>query len=144
MPTELIQAPGMKIQFLIEGNATSDSVSIFRCDFEAGARSPMPHSHDGFDETVVCLSGEFTMVVGGAVDTLREGDVTHVPRGVVHGFGVKGAASILAISTPGLFGADYFREMADALNGDGPPDRELLMAIQKRHGLTPAPPQAAH
>ena len=90
MPTELIEAPGMKIQFLIEGGETNDSVSIFRCDFEAGARSPMPHSHDGFDETVVGLGGEFTMVVGGAVHTLREGDVIHVPRGVVHGFGVKG------------------------------------------------------
>jgi len=139
MPTAPIQAPGMKIQFLIEGSETNDSVSIFRCDFEAGARSPMPHSHDGFDETVVCLGGEFTMVVNGIAHTLREGDVIHVPRGVVHGFGVKGEASILAISTPGLFGSAYFQEMADALNGDGPPDRELLMAIQERHGLTPVP-----
>jgi quercetin dioxygenase-like cupin family protein len=139
MPTELIEAPGMKIQFLIEGGDTNDSISIFRCDFEAGARSPMPHSHDGFDETVICLSGEFTMVVAGEVHTLGEGDTIHVPRGTVHGFGVKGAASILAISTPGLFGSTYFREMADALNVDGPPDRDLLMAIQTRHGLTPAP-----
>lgn len=139
MPAEIIEAPGMKIQFLIEGGNTNDSISIFRCDFEAGARSPMPHSHDGFDETVVCLSGEFTMVVAGEVHTLGEGDTIHVPRGTVHGFGVKGAASILAISTPGLFGSTYFREMADALNVDGPPDRDLLMAIQKRHGLTPAP-----
>jgi hypothetical protein len=58
------------------------------------------------------------------------------------GSGVKKAASILAISTPGLFGSPYLREMADALNaaGDGPPDRDLLIAIQKRHGLTPALP----
>ncbi|HEX4364646.1 MAG TPA: cupin domain-containing protein [Solirubrobacteraceae bacterium] len=143
MPSALIEAPGMKIRFLIEGSETNDSVSIFRCDFEAGARSPMPHSHDAFDETVVGLRGEFTMVVDGVVHAVGEGDVVHVPRGVVHGFGVKGAASILAISTPGLFGSAYFREMADALNVDGPPDRELLMAIQKRHGLTPALPQAA-
>ena len=98
----------------------------------------MPHSHDGFHETVVGLSGEFTMVVDGVVHMLREGDVIHVPRGVVHGFGVKGEASILAIATPGLFGSAYFREMADALNVNGPPDRELLIAIQKRHGLMPA------
>jgi hypothetical protein len=32
--------------------------------------------------------------------------------------------------------------MADALNaaGAGPPDRDLLIEIQKRHGLTPALP----
>jgi quercetin dioxygenase-like cupin family protein len=128
----------MKIQFLVEGTDTNYSLSIFRCDFEAGARSPMPHSHDGFDETVVGLSGEFTMVVDGVVHALRERDVIHVPRGVVHGFGVKGEASILAIATPGLFGSAYFREMAEALNGDGPPDRDRLIAIQMRHGLTPA------
>jgi quercetin dioxygenase-like cupin family protein len=100
----------------------------------------MPHSHDGFDETVYGLSGEITMVVDGVPHPIREGDVIHVPRGAVHGFGVKDAASILAISTPGLFGAQYFREMADALNAanGGPPDRALLMEIQTRHGLTPA------
>lgn len=67
-----------------------------------------------------------------------------MPRGVVHGFGVQEAASILSISTPGIFSPDFFREMADALNaaGDGPPDRELLMTIQKRHGLTPALPES--
>jgi quercetin dioxygenase-like cupin family protein len=137
-----IEAPGMRIQFLIEGHQTNDAISIFRCHFEAGARSPMPHSHDGFDETIYGLSGEVTMVVDGVPHEIGAGDVIHVPRGVVHGFGVKEAAAILAISTPGLFGYPYFREMADALNaaGDGPPDRELLIAIQKRHGLTPALP----
>jgi hypothetical protein len=66
--------------------------------------------------------------------------VASISSSNVHGFGVKGSASILAISTPGLFGSAYFREMADAINaaGDGPPDRALLMEIQKRHGLTPA------
>lgn len=66
--------------------------------------------------------------------------MVHVPRGVVHGFGVKENASILSISTPGIFSPDFFREMAAALTaaGHGPPDRELLITIQKRHGLTPA------
>jgi len=142
MGTEVIEAAGMRIQFLIEGHETNDSISIFRCDFEAGARSPMPHSHDAFDETNYGLSGEITFMVDGVRHSLGPGDVLHVPRGVVHGFGVKEAASILAISTPGLFGSSYFRAMADALNaaGDGPPDRDLLIAIQKQHGLTPALP----
>jgi quercetin dioxygenase-like cupin family protein len=114
-----IEAPGMRIQFVIEGHQTNDAISMFRCDFEAGARSPMPHSHDGFDETVYGLSGEVTMVVDGVPQVIGAGDVVHVPRGVVHGFGVKEAASILAISTPGLFGSTYFREMADALKRSG-------------------------
>jgi quercetin dioxygenase-like cupin family protein len=142
MSNEVIEAAGMRIQFLTEGHETNNAISIFRCDFEAGARSPMPHSHDAFDETNYGLSGEVTFIVDGVQHTLGAGDVIHVPRGVVHGFGVNEAASILSISTPGIFTPDYFREMADALNaaGDGPPDRELLMTIQKRHGLTPALP----
>jgi quercetin dioxygenase-like cupin family protein len=142
MSREVIEAAGMRIQFLIEGNETNDAISIFRCDFEAGARSPMPHSHDAFDETNYGLSGEVTFIVDGVKHALGPGDVVHVPRGVVHGFGVKESASILSISTPGIFSPDFFREMADALNaaGDGPPDRELLIGIQKRYGLTPALP----
>ena len=66
-----------------------------------------------------------TFVVDGVQHTLGPGEVVHVPRGVVHGFGVKEAASILSISTPGIFSPDFFREMADALNaaGDHAPDR---------------------
>jgi quercetin dioxygenase-like cupin family protein len=141
-PTAVIEAPGMRIQFLIEGDQTNDAISMFRCDFEAGARIPMPHSHDGFDETVYVLSGELTMVTDGVPHKVDAGDVIHVPRGVVHGFGISEGASILAVSTPGLFGSAYFLEIADALNaaGDSPPDRDLLIEIQKRHGLTPALP----
>jgi quercetin dioxygenase-like cupin family protein len=137
--SDVIEAPGMRIRFLLEGSETEDAISIFRCDFEAGARAPMPHSHDGFDETIYGLSGEFTMVVGGVPHAVRAGDVIHVPRGVVHGFAVKEAASILAISTPGIFRSDYFWEMAEAL-AVTPPDRALLAEIQRRHGLTPAVP----
>jgi len=142
MSSDVIEAPGMRIQFLIEGHDTDNAISIFRCDFEAGARSPMPHSHDAFEETNYGLSGEIAFIVDGVKHELGPGDVVHVPRGAVHGFGVKDAASILSISTPGIFSPDYFREMADALNAaaGGPPDRDLLMTIQKRHGLTPALP----
>ena len=142
MSSEVIEAPGMRIQFLIEGPETGNTISIFRCDFEAGARSPMPHSHDAFEETNYGLSGGVTFVVDGVQHTLGPGDVVHVPRGAVHGFGVKEQASILSISTPGIFSPDYFREMSEALTaaGDGAPDRALLMAIQQRHGLTPALP----
>jgi hypothetical protein len=37
-------------------------------------------------------------------------------------------------------GSDYFRDVADVLAGDGPPDIEMLGEVMRRHGLTPAPP----
>ena len=104
----IIEAPGMRIQFLIEGDQTNGAISIFRCDFEAGAHGPMPHSHDGFENTVCGLSGTVTEVVDGIPYTLGPGDVVHVPRGVVHRTEVQEAASVLAIATPGLPGPAYF------------------------------------
>ncbi len=138
-------AAGMKIRFLIEGSETGDAISIFRCDFAAGARIPLAHSHDGFDETVVVLDGTITMVVDGRPHALSTGESIHIPRGVVHGFSVKESASVLAISTPGIFHAQYFQEMEDAMNamGDGPPDRRVFAQIMLRHGLTPVIPAAA-
>jgi hypothetical protein len=63
-----------------------------------GASAPAPHSHDGFDETVYGLRGVVNYVVEGRPTKLLPGEVIHVPRGVVHGFGI--------------FNADYFRESA--------------------------------
>jgi len=142
MSNATFQAAGMTIRFLIEGDQTNDAISVFRCDFEAGAQIPLAHSHDGFDETVIGLEGELTLVVDGKPHALRAGDTIHVPRGVVHGFAVKESASVLAISTPGVFGSKYFQEMQDAMvaAGEGPPDRRLLAQIMQRHGLTPVIP----
>ena len=142
MSNPSFHAGGMTIEFLIEGEQTDNAISIFRCDFTAGARVPLAHSHDGFDETVVVLDGEMTMVVDGKPRALRAGDTLHVPRGVVHGFVVEKSASIIAISTPGIFGSAYFQEMQDAMNamGDGPPDRRVFAQIMLRHGLTPVLP----
>jgi hypothetical protein len=50
-------------------------------------------------------------------------------------------AKMLAIITPGILSADYFREMADVLKAatGGPPDPAALGEVMRRHGLTPAP-----
>jgi hypothetical protein len=40
----------------------------------------------------------------------------------------------------GLMGSEYFKDVADVLGGDGPPDIEKLGEVMRRHGLTPAPP----
>jgi hypothetical protein len=49
-------------------------------------------------------------------------------------------AKFLAISSPGLMSPDYFRELGDVLAGagGGPPDRDAVGGVMRRHGLTPA------
>lgn len=142
--SESIRLGGITIQFFVAPEASGGSVSMFRCDVLAGVGVPVPHSHDAFDETAYGLSGVTTFTVGGEQTDVGPGDALFIPRGVVHGFAVSGdaGASILFVATPGLFGPAYFTEMRDVLAaaGDGPPDREALMAVMRRHGLTPAPP----
>jgi quercetin dioxygenase-like cupin family protein len=144
---EPILAGDMTIQFLVESDESNGSVSVFRCDLPVGAHIPIAHSHDGFEETVYGLEGVVTFTVDGRPVKIGPGDCVVIPRGAVHGFAVTGDedASILCASTPGLFGADYFREMAAILDaaGDGPPDRQAMMETMKRHGLTPAIPSGA-
>jgi hypothetical protein len=70
-----------------------------------------------------------------------------VRRGQVHGFENHGEAdaTFLAIATPAVFGASYFREIAEVLasGAGGPPNLAAVGAVMRRHGLTPAPPTAA-
>jgi quercetin dioxygenase-like cupin family protein len=140
--SEPILAAGMTIQFLVESEESNGSVSVFRCDLPVGLHIPAPHSHDGFDETVYGLSGVITFTVDGVPNKIGPGDVLFIPRGAVHGFAVGGHedASILCVATPGLFGPSYFLEMGEVIEaaGDGPPDREAIFAVMRRHGLTPA------
>ena len=141
---EPIQIAGMTIQFLVEAEEANGSVSVFRCDLPIGSRVPIPHSHDAFEETAFGLQGEVTFTVDGETTKIGPGEVLLIPRGAIHGFTVAGDedAAVLFVATPGLFGPGYFREMAAVLEaaGDGPPDREALMAVMKQHGLTPALP----
>jgi quercetin dioxygenase-like cupin family protein len=131
----------MTIQFLVEGADSDGSVSVFRCDLPAATRLPVAHSHDRFDETIYGLSGTTTWTVNGVANEVRTGEALLIPRGSVHSFAVTGDedASILCVASPGLFGPDYFRDVAAVVDaaGDGPPDVAGLVAVMKRHGLTP-------
>jgi quercetin dioxygenase-like cupin family protein len=144
---EPIEIAGMTIQFLVEAEDSGGSVSVFRCDLPVGSQPALPHSHDGFEETVYGLSGVTTWTVDGRPVPVGPGDAVCIPRGAVHGFAVTGDedASVLCIASPGLFGPGYFRELAEVIEAaaGGPPDREAVMAVLKRHGLTPAIPAHA-
>jgi quercetin dioxygenase-like cupin family protein len=144
--SEPISLGGMTIQFLVESDESNGSVAVFRVDLPVGSHMPVPHSHDAFEETVYGLKGVTTFTVDGVANDIGPGDIICIPRGAVHGFTVGGDedASILCVSSPGLFGPDYFREIAAVVDASagGPPDREAMMAVMKRHGLTPAIPSA--
>ena len=139
---EPIEVGTLTVRFHVDADESGGSVSVFECDAPANARMPAPHSHDGFDETVFGLDGVTTFTVDGTRTDLNPGEALFIPRRVIHGFSNEGHvdARFLAIISPGLMGSGYFKDVADVLGGDGPPDIEKLGDVMRHHGLTPAPP----
>jgi quercetin dioxygenase-like cupin family protein len=139
---EEIHLGGVHLRFLIDGPSTGAPLTLFEMSVEPGARVPLAHHHEGFDETGYGLSGRLRMTVAGKAFDLTAGESVHIPRGVVHGFENPHSetARALFIITPGIFGAPFFRELAALLAGGGPPDPKAIGAIMLRHGLVPARP----
>src|SRR5512138_2895353 len=116
---------------------------MFEFMVPAGAKVPMPHSHERYDETIYGLEGVLTFTVNGEPTDIAAGETCFIPRGAVHGFNnLKPAnAKALAVVTPALIGPEFFREMAAIINADGPPDVAKMKTVMTRHGLVPAMPQ---
>jgi quercetin dioxygenase-like cupin family protein len=130
------------ITFSVDAEMSNGSATVSRCDVIAGAGIPVAHSHDAFEETIYGLEGTTTFTVDGEAVEVGPGDTLCIKRGQVHMFMAADAdASFLAIATPGVFGPDYFLEIAAviAAAADGPPDPQAMAAVMLRHGLTPVP-----
>ena len=142
---EEIRIGQLAIRFHVEGEASGGSVAVFEFDVPVGAKVPVAHSHDAYEETIYGLEGVVTLTVDGVPTDLGPGEVLCIRRGAVHHFDNTHDvdARALAVVTPGILGPDYFREVAgvvDAAAG-GPPDLAAIGEVMLRHGLTPAPPQ---
>ena len=140
---EEIRIGQLAIRVLVEGRESGGSVSIFEFDVPAGAKVPIAHSHDAYEETIYGLEGVMTWTVEGEAIEVGSGDALLIPRGVVHRFDNlhDADAKALGIVSPGVLGPDYFRDVAavvDAAAG-GPPDVAAIATVMRNHGLTPAP-----
>jgi quercetin dioxygenase-like cupin family protein len=140
---EEIKLGELTIRFLLEGEQSGGSLTVFEFDVPAGSKVAAAHSHDAYDETICGLEGVLTWTVDGTQTEVGVGEALWIPRGAVHHFDNTGDvnAKALAIVAPGILGPDYFREVAAVLDGaaGGPPDLAALGAVMRRHGLTPAP-----
>ena len=140
--SETIHAGPVGVTFLLEAEQTGGALTAFECDVPAAAKVPAPHSHDAFEETIYGLSGTITFTVEDTDHEIGPGDAVFIPRGAVHGFVNRGEADarFLAVTTPGLLGPAYFREIGEVVSAaaGGPPDLEAVKDVMRRHGLTPA------
>ena len=138
---EEIRIGQLAIRFLLEGKASGGSVAMFEFDVPAGAKVPVAHSHDAYEETIYGLQGVLTFTLDGRRADVGPGGVLCIPRGAVHRFDnhSSGDTKMLAVVTPGVLGPDYFREVAAVVQAaaGGPPDGAAIAEVMRRHGLTP-------
>lgn len=143
MKKETIKAGQITIDFLLEAADTNGSAAMFEFTVPAGAKVPLPHYHEHFDETIYGLSGILTFTVDGKAIDIAPGETCFIPRGAVHGFdnSKQVDAKGLSIITPALLGPIFFKEVAEIVNAGGPPNLEKLGLVMTKHGLVPVMPK---
>lgn len=139
---EIIHVGQIEIRFLLESKDTNGRLATFEFTVPAGAKVPMPHYHEHYDETVYGLEGVVTFNVNGQPKEIAAGEALFIPRGAVHGFNnLKPAnAKALAVVTPALIGPKFFQKIATIVNVGSPPDVEKVKAVMAKHGLVPSLP----
>jgi quercetin dioxygenase-like cupin family protein len=143
MKKETIKVGQVTIDFLLEAADTNGSEAMFEFTVPAGAKVPVPHYHENYDETIYGLAGVMTFTVEGKAIDIAPGETCFIPRGAVHGFNnlKQEDAKALAVITPALLGPIYFKEVAEIVNAGGPPDVEKLKLVMTKHGLIPVMPK---
>jgi hypothetical protein len=87
----------LAIRLVLEGKASGGSVAVFEFDVPAGAKVPIAHSHDVYEETIYGLTGVLTWTLNG-----RQHDV-----GCPHPAGRRGVSTtMLEIGCLAPYGTD--------------------------------------
>ena len=143
---ETIQIGPLGIRFLLKGEDSNGSVSVFEVSVPVGQRLMAPaHKNDAYEEILYGIKGVLTWTVDGTRIEVGPGQALCIPRGAVHRFDNLGAEDVkqLAIITPAIMGPAYFREAAEVIGAaaGGPPDRAKIVEVFRRHGMTVAEPE---
>lgn len=141
---ETIRLGPLAVRFLITGSTSTGSLAAFEMMVPGRQRLAAPaHSHDKYEETIYGIDGVLTWTVNGTRFEVGPGQALCIPRGAIHRFDNNGATDVkaLCVITPAAIGPEFFRESAEVLNAakGGPPDIAKMVAVMRRHGITPAP-----
>ena len=142
---ETIKIGPLGIRFLLTGDDSNSTMSVFEVLVPAGQRlAAPPHKNDAYEETLYGIVGVLTWTVDGKPIEVGPGQALCIPRGAVHRFDNFGSEDVkqLVVISPAIMGPAYFREAAEVIGaaGGGPPDRTKMAEVFRRHGMTLAAP----
>ena len=141
---ETIRIGPLAIRFLLTGDDSNGSASVFEVTVPVGQKLAAPaHKNDAYEEVIYGIQGVLTWTVDGTPIAVGPGQVLCIPRGAVHRFDNLGSedAKQLTIITPAIMGPAYFHDAAEVISaaGGGAPDRLKMTDVFRRHGMTLAP-----
>jgi quercetin dioxygenase-like cupin family protein len=145
---ETIKIGPLEIRFLVAGDDSNGSASVFEVRVPAGQKLPAPpHKNDAYEETLYGIEGVLTWTVDGRPVAVGPGQALCIPRGAVHRFDNLGGEDVkqLVVISPAIMGPAYFREAAEVIGAaaGGPLDRARMTDVLRRHGMTMAAPPPA-
>jgi len=137
---EVIRIGQVTVTFLLESKDTNEQLAMYEVTVPVGAKVPIAHSQERYDETIYGLQGVITFTVNGTPHNIGPGDSLFIPRGAIHGFNNFGQqdTKALGVATPALIGPEFFREVAAIVNAGGPPDMKKMKAVLSKYGVKPA------
>jgi len=102
---ETIQIGQVRIRFLLTGNDSNGSVSVFEFFVPAGQKLAAPaHKNDAYEEMLYGIEGVLTWTVDGTPVEVGPGQALCIPRGAVHRFDNFGGEDVkqLAVISPAI------------------------------------------
>ena len=134
--SDIVRIGKLELRFLVD----MPQLVMFEFVVPPGAQVPVPHYHKDVDEVVYALKGVTTTTLEAQKHDLQPGQSLVVPREHPHTHEnlQEETATSLIVMTPGTINKRYFEEIAEQVNGPGPPDRAKLKEIMLRYGLIPA------
>ena len=144
---ETIKIGPLRVRFLLTGDDSSGSATVFEVFVPAGEKLAAPaHKNDAYEEILYGIDGVLTWTVDGTPIEVGPGQALCIPRGAIHRFDNLGDkdAKQLAVISPAIMSPAYFREAAEVIGAahGGPPDRAKITDVFRRHGMTVAAPPA--
>src|SRR5512136_3382501 len=116
---ETIKIGPVGIRFLLTGDDSNGSVSVFEVLVPAGQKLAAPaHKNDAYQEMLYGIEGVLTWTVDGTPIAVGPGQALCIPRGAVHRFDNLGGqdAKQLAVISPAIMTPAYFREAAEVIH----------------------------
>src|SRR6476469_3340344 len=84
---ETIEIGPLSIRFLLTGDDTKGSVSVFEVTVPAGQKLAAPaHRNDAYEEIIYGLEGTLTWTIDGQPVEVGPGQAVCIPRGAIHRF----------------------------------------------------------